>query len=92
MRLGTKFLVASRELYAVLMDCVVCSQGDFRNDSITSSKLISRWVSQQAGLDITIPAEVIKDSYSVIINTLWFKDTWVSKFAATNTQVLQMVE
>lgn len=78
----------SRELYAKVHEYVIFGAGDFRNDTKTSGQLISDWVYDNTGLRFVVNPDALRVAYMIVMNTLWFKDTWVSQFKPEETKPL----
>lgn len=77
-----------QDLYAHIREYIVMSQGDFRRDSLNSARIITHWIGNNSGFQVTISPVRLQSAYAIIISTLWFKDIWINKFDTTHTKLL----
>jgi len=77
----------SRELYNIIF-----TQGNLRGDPLGSNYIINEWIERNAGLRLNIHPAIFQKIYVFMVNTLWFKDTWVDKFNPEHTELQPFLE
>ena len=74
--------------YNTLKDYVMFRKLDFLNDTSNSTQAMNAWIEAKSGLGNVLSELAVRSSALILVNTLWFKDEWVTKFRESNTQSL----
>ena len=74
--------------YNTLKDYVMFRQLDFRHNATESTKVMNAWIAAKSGLENVLSEKEVFQTIMIPVNTLWFKDEWVTKFLESRTRPL----